>query len=205
MSSSVHMMPRALFLAFCASTTLAAFLAGCATVPEARVSLASTPVTLTELRERAVMMGAGGEPRYTRDTVTLVGGPGALVIALEESDYRVNVDVMVEEGGNSGVFVRSANGIWFPDGVEVQIDARDPKNFTGSIYNRAQTAAAVPQPGVWFHVEIEARGSRIESYVDGVLAASVDDAPPSGPLFALQAHHPGSVVHFKALVVERLE
>lgn len=30
------------------------------------------------------------------------------------------------------------------------------------------------------------------------LAAAIDDATPAAPLFALQAHHPGSVVHFKS-------
>jgi hypothetical protein len=41
--------------------------------------------------------------------------------------------------------------------------------------------------------------------VNGAKGAHVDDAPPDGPLFALQAHYPGSVVHFKNLSIEKLQ
>lgn len=177
----------------------------CRTLPTRAYSLPEQGASFVELREHFFLTGLGGSVAWTRDGVTISGGPGALALVLEHTDYRVNVDVMVEEGGNSGVFVRSAAGALFPDGVEVQIDPHDPKNFTGSIYNRAKTRAPVPPPGTWFHLEIVVRGARVESYVDGKLAAAIDDAKPYGPLFALQAHHPGSVAHFKALVIERLE
>jgi hypothetical protein len=189
-------------MVLCAGLLLPAS-ASCVSIPEQVQSLPRGRATsmFEELRDRFEMSGSGSV-EWTGDGVTLRGGPGALVMAIAERDYRVRVEVMVEEGGNSGVFVRSKGGIWFPDGVEVQIDPADPKNPTGSIYGRVRSAAPVPPYGEWFTLEVLAAGDRVESWVNGIAGARVEGAPPSGPLFALQAHYPGSVVHFRALTIE---
>lgn len=159
------------------------------------------PATFSELRW--TMTGAGTVKRED-DVVTLEGGPGALVVALEHADYRVRVDVWVEPGGNSGIFVRGKDGIWFPDGVEIQINPADTNNPTGSVYGRVKSHAPAPRFGEWFTVEIVVSGERVESRVNGIVAAVVEDAPADGPLFALQLHYPGSVVRYRNLVIEPL-
>lgn len=184
-----------------------AFVGGCAGGPEtlSALALSSQPATtLAELRDRFVHVGLGGEMTWRGDGVTISGGPGAFVVPLDHPDYRIHVDVRADDGANSGVFVRARSGLVFPTGVEVQIDARDPKNPTGSIYDRARAATAPPPAGTWFHLEVVARGDRVESLVDGAFAAAVEDVKPDGRLFALQAHHPGSVVRFENLTIERL-
>ncbi len=151
------------------------------------------------------MEGGGCEARWEDDGVTLVGGPGAIVVALAGADYRVHVEANVEDGGNSGVFLRAKAGIFFPDGVEVQIDPSDPRNPTGSLYGRARGKAPIPPFGAWFTIDAVARGSHVGAAIDGVPSASVDDAPADGPLFGLQAHYPGSVVHFRKLRIDALQ
>ena len=171
--------------------------AGCVGIPADTRSLAAGFA-----REDFTLYGACRSSWSDDGVLTLKDGPGALVIALAEPDYRVHVEADVEPGGNSGVFVRSKGGIWFPDGVEVQIDPADPVNPTGSLYGRARSRAPIPPAGTWFTIDIDARGSRVAAAIDGVPSASIDDAPADGPLFGLQAHYPGSVVRFRGLVIE---
>jgi hypothetical protein len=181
-----------------------ALMASCVGVPESPQPLMTGRATgFAELRDQFKMLGAGSA-EWLNDGVVVDDGPGALAIALTTRDYRVRLEAMAEEGSNSGVFVRSAGGVVYPSGVEVQIDPADPKNPTGSIYNRKTSEAPVPAFGEWFSLEIEARGNSVTSVVNGVHAASIDDAPPDGPIFALQAHHPGSRVHFRGLALEPL-
>lgn len=148
--------------------------------------------------------GAGCDVRDDVEGVTLVGGPGAIVVALDAADYRVHVEVNLEKGGNSGVFLRGGPGFFFPKGVEIQIDPADPKNPTGSIYGRVRSRAPIPPPDTWFTIDAVAEGSHVDARIDGIPSAASDDVPADGPLFGLQAHYPGSVVHFRHLEIESL-
>ena len=176
---------------------------------------ASSDVVVTLRNERTDIFAAHGDAftmqgagsfDFDGDTLIVRDGPGCVVLVLDaaHTNYRATVDASVNEGGNSGVFVRAGEGTFYPTGVEVQIDPADPKNPTGSIYDVDTSDAPVPPANQSFVLEIVANGDRVESFVDGVFAARVENAPPSGPIFALQAHHPGSVATFTGLSIEPL-
>jgi hypothetical protein len=186
------MRSRALLIALLSSS--------CVAIPQNRVSL-DRSLHFADLRSLWSIEGAGCDVHYTDDGVTLVGGPGAIVVALDDADYRVHVEANLEKGGNSGVFLRGGPGFFFPKGVEIQIDPADPKNPTGSIYGRVRSRAPIPPPGTWFAIDATVTGDHVDARIDGVPSASADVAP-DGPLFGLQAHYPGSVVHFRHLEIE---
>jgi hypothetical protein len=178
-------------------------LVSCVVVPDERVPSGGAPLTFRDLRPWFRVEGGGCEVAWAGDDeVTLTGGPGAIVVALADDAYRVHVEANVERGGNSGVFLRAKGGVWFPDGAEVQIDPADPHNPTGSLYGKARSAAPIPPADTWFTIDAAVRGAHVEAEINGVPAFAVDDEPARGPLFGLQAHYPGSVVHFRGLRIE---
>jgi hypothetical protein len=105
-------------------------------------------------------------------------GPGFLFTTEEFGDFRLRLEFWVSKGGNSGVFVRQRLrefgrlGDERPaqqagDGVEVQIDYNDPKNYTGSIYNKRKPDKVVGAEEQWNRYEIDCRGPRVVARVNG--------------------------------------
>jgi serine/threonine protein kinase len=142
------------------------------------------------------------------------GATGDLLYT-ERDDYEnvcVRVKARINDGGNSGVFVR------YPDlnsapGWEAQINAtaRDP-NRTGSIYHDHHTIAVTPvtkspvPPDEWFTEEIIADGNRISVRVNNrVIAEYVDDLGSSSRgRIALQMHDDQTVIEFASVEVKEL-
>ena len=89
---------------------------------------------------------------------------------------------------------------------------------TGSIYNVVKNFTPPAGDDVWFTQELIVKGKTIRVIVDGktlfeyVEPAGVTGAAPGGGgdhklssgTFALQAHDPGSEVHFRNIRVKRL-
>jgi hypothetical protein len=130
------------------------------------------------------------------------------------TDFHFKAEVMTRPGANSGIFFHTAfqpEG-WPQVGYEMQVNnsQRDPVR-TGSIYNVVKNFAPPAQDDVWFTQELVVEGKRITVRVDGrVLFEFVEPAGVTGTrklshgTFALQAHDPGSEVHFRDLRVKRL-
>jgi hypothetical protein len=125
------------------------------------------------------------------------GKPVYLLTRESFTDFEMEFDWKMEEGGNSGVKYRF-QGYWVkgqarpepegperiePIGLEYQIidDARhpdalsDPKHATGAIYEYwpANKGEAV-RPDVWHTSRIVARGLHIEHWLDGKKVLDVD-------------------------------
>ncbi|MBN2328972.1 MAG: DUF1080 domain-containing protein [Candidatus Omnitrophica bacterium] len=138
--------------------------------------------------------------------LTVRRGMGYLSTRCNEfTDLILDVDVKVNRQGNSGIFFRAKHPGWGlrsqPVGYEAQVDHHDPKNPTGSLYNRATAHPVVSRDGEWFHMMISAIGEKIEIQVNGTIVVDAASGDYEKGFIALQAHDPFSVVSFKNLRV----
>ena len=95
-------------------------------------------------------------------------------------DFVFRVEWRVSEGGNSGVFIRSAkDGQPWVTGYEVQISnaPRDDAHCTGSLYG---CFSVNPRPDEthdkWHTFDIHCQGSRITVTADGVRCVDADQS-----------------------------
>jgi hypothetical protein len=135
--------------------------------------------------------------------VTTAGSPNSF-LATERTfgDFILEFEVRQEGASNSGVQFRSLSR---PDvnngrvhGYQCEIDP-SPRAWTGGIYDEARRGWLYPgtlnpagqdlyQLGRWNHFRIEAIGSSLRTWVNGIPVAHViDDLTPSG-FIALQVH-----------------
>ena len=142
-----------------------------------------------------------------------IGGPSCLFSPRGDyKNFRVRAEAMINDGGNSGLFLRTAEGPLHPPHYEAQINStdRDP-NKTGSLYRPpeppVQVAPSPVPPDIWFTLEAEAVGGRIRIWVDD--KPYVDSGDPrqtdTQGHIAIQAHHPGSHVQIRNLEVMELD
>ncbi len=122
-------------------------------------------------------------------------------------DFILEYDMKMDHGLNSGVQFRSystkPDGSKRVNGYQVECDDDDGRPWAGGIYEEADRgwlypmsynlkAAKANKRGEWNHFRIEAVGSTIRTYINGVNFANlVDDARTEG-LIALQVHGIGN-------------
>jgi hypothetical protein len=154
---------------------------------------------------------------------TVAGSPNSF-LATERTfgDFIFECEVMQEGESNSGIQFR---GLSKPDhmngrvhGYQMEIDA-SARAWTGGIYDEARRGWLYPvslnprarssyQLGRWNHVRIEAIGSSIRTWINGIpVSHVVDDMTPSG-FIALQIHSigrnemAGRKVHWRNLRIQ---
>jgi len=133
-------------------------------------------------------------------------GPRSHLFYMEEQceNCEFKATVKINEGGNSGMYFRAEFGPGWPKGYEAQVNSshKDPKR-TGSLYNFVDVLEQLVPPDTWFTQHIIAKGNHIIIKVnDKVVVDHVDEKNSyrKGHL-ALQQHDPGSVVHYKDLMM----
>lgn len=130
------------------------------------------------------------------------------------TNFHLKAEVMTKPNANAGIFFHTSfqQEGWPDVGYEMQINNshKDPVR-TGSIYNVVKNFTPPAEDGSWFTQELIVKGKRITVIVDGrVLFEFVEPDGVTGTrklshgTFALQAHDPGSEVHFRNLRVKRL-
>jgi len=103
-------------------------------------------------------------------------GPGYLFTTEEFLDFTLELEFWISKGGNSGVYVRQrlrefgARGDARPahgadDGVEVQIDYNDPKNYTGALYDVQKPSIVAGSEERWNKYRIEGKGPRLRVWI----------------------------------------
>jgi hypothetical protein len=129
-------------------------------------------------------------------------------------NFHLKAEVLTKPVANSGVFIHTAfqpDG-WPAQGYEVQVNnsQQDPVR-TGSLYNVVKNFTPPAKDDVWFTMEVVVNGKAVAVKVDDkVLYEFVEPAGVTGTrklsqgTFALQAHDPGSEVHYRNLRVLRL-
>ena len=133
----------------------------------------------------------------------------------EYKNFRFRAELKINDGGNSGMYIRTPKEATFSKGYEVQVNSthRDPIK-TGSVYTYVHVYKQLVPPDTFFTQEIEAvdkmyRGklvTHIKVTVNGeVLYEFLDHerAWKEGH-FAFQQHDPGSKVTIRKIEVMEL-
>ena len=148
-----------------------------------------------------------------RSHLFYVGGDPAA--APEFKNFHFKAEVLTKPKANSGIYFHTKyqNDGWPAQGHEAQVNntSGDPVR-TGSLYNVVKNLDAPAKDDQWFTEEVIVEGNRIVIKVDGKTivdhventAAVKDGRKLSSGTFALQAHDPGSEVHYRNIRVKRL-
>ncbi|MDX1500589.1 MAG: DUF1080 domain-containing protein [Woeseiaceae bacterium] len=135
------------------------------------------------------------------------GGAGFLVSPGWYADFRLTVEFRVDEGTNSGVFIRCRDRARITpfDCHEINIwDNHPNQDFrTGSIVTKAVPLARVDTLGRDNRLVIEAEGARVTVTVNGVVTAEHADPGLLSGHIALQRAEQGRV-EFRNLRIEPL-
>lgn len=123
----------------------------------------------------------------------------------ENCEFKVTVKI--NKGGNSGMYFRAEFMTGWPNGYEAQVNNshKDPKR-TGSLYNFVDVREQLIPDDTWWTQHVIANGNHIVIKVnDKVVVDYVDEKTThSKGNLALQQHDPGSVVHYKDLMMKKL-
>ncbi len=160
----------------------------------------------------------GGSATYTIEGDTIVGtsvprSPNTFLLTKQQfGDFDLLVDVQVDAEMNSGIQIRShVDGTTAEEplgarsarvsGYQVEIDPT-ARAFTGGIYDEARRGWLVPltenpaarsafKPGAWNQIQVMARGPWIQTWINGVPAATLFDAVDARGHIGLQVHDVG--------------
>jgi hypothetical protein len=139
----------------------------------------------------------------------------------EFKNFHFKAEVMTKPGANSGIFFHTEwqDEGWPAKGYEMQVNNSqgDPVR-TGSIYYFVKNFTPPAEDNEWFTQELIVKGKAMTVIINGkvlfeyVEPDGVTGAAPGGGgdhklssgTFALQAHDPGSEVHYRNIRVKRL-
>jgi hypothetical protein len=138
--------------------------------------------------------------------VEATSGAGFLVSKETYSNFEIRVEFWVDEGANSGVYMRCQDAAKITDTTcyEANIfDKRpDQSGRTGAIVHIAKPLAIVDAGGKWNTYEISAKGPQLTVRLNGTLTAQAEDGKmTSGPI-ALQ--YMAGTVRFRRVQIRRL-
>lgn len=112
-------------------------------------------------------------------------------------DFTLRLEYRMQEGGNSGVFIRAPHkGNPWIEGMEIQLldDSHakyknlKPYQYTGSVYGVVPPRKSAVKPaGQWNRIEITARGRQVTVIVNGEKVVETD----LGEHKAAENDHPG--------------
>jgi len=154
-------------------------------------------------------------PLWRVEDGILIGSGPASHLFSERGDYQnlqFRVEAQINDGGNSGQYVRTQFGPGFPKGYEAQINATHPDGVrTGSRWwpqaKEVMVRGNAPhKPDEWFTQEVTADGDHIVTAVNGKKIVDWKDprATYQKGHFALQVHDPGTTVKFRKIEVKEL-
>ena len=133
----------------------------------------------------------------------------------EYKNFRFRAELKINDGGNSGMYIRTPKEATFTNGYEIQVNSthRDPVK-TGSVYTYVEVYKQLVPPDTFFTQEIEAvdkmyRGKMVTSIkvtVNGELLYEFYDHDRTWKEghFAFQQHDPGSKVTIRKVEVMEL-
>ncbi len=149
-----------------------------------------------------------------QDGVLSGSGPASMLVSTHGpyKNFRCRAEIMINDGGNSGLYFRTTARPGFSDGYEAQIDSThtDPIR-TGSLYGFCHVYEQHVKPDTWFTYDLEVRDdvwrgrkvTRIKIGIDGhELYEYLDFALTfKEGYFALQHHDPNSKVSVRKVLV----
>ena len=134
-------------------------------------------------------------------------------------NFEFKASVMTKPGANSGIYIHTKfqEDGWPKHGYEVQVNnTQKDWRRTGSLYSIQDVIENYAKDNEWYTEYIKVEGKRIIVKINDVVV--VDYTEPENPkregdgiyrvlsegTFALQGHDPGSVVHYKNIMVKPL-
>jgi len=132
-------------------------------------------------------------------------------------NFELKVDVMTEPNANGGIYFHTAyQDKGFPRaGIECQVNVSHTDWIkTGSLYGLVNIGLTPAKDNQWWTQHIIVRGRKVTVKIDGKTVLEYNEPPvsPAGRgkilgegTFALQAHDPKSIIHYKNIRVKRLE
>ena len=138
--------------------------------------------------------------------VEATSGSGFLVSKETYDNFEVRVEFWVDEGGNSGVYMRCQDAAKITDTTCYEANVFDKRpdqsGRTGAIVHIAKPLAIVDAGGRWNTYEISAKGPQLTVRLNGTLTAQAEDAKvTSGPI-ALQ--YAAGTVRFRRVQIRKL-
>ena len=138
--------------------------------------------------------------------VEATSGPGFLVTKDVYENFEIKVEFWVDEGGNSGVYMRCQDAAKITDTTCYEANVFDKRpdqsGRTGAIVHIAKPLAIVDAGGKWNTYEITAKGPQLTVRLNGTLTAQADDQKfAKGPI-ALQ--YAAGTVRFRRVEIRRL-
>ena len=135
-------------------------------------------------------------------------------------NFELKVDVMTEPNSNGGIYFHTKfqpEG-WPKYGFEAQVNNTykgDPKR-TGSLYAVKDVLEKHVDDNVWYTETVIVKGKNVKIMINDKVVVDYDEPADKKAgddftrkidqgTFALQAHDPGSRVHFKNIRVKRLD
>jgi len=138
--------------------------------------------------------------------VEATSGPGFLVTKDVYENFEIKVEFWVDEGGNSGVYMRCQDAAKITDTTCYEANVFDKRpdqsGRTGAIVHIAKPLAIVDAGGKWNTYEITAKGPQLTVRLNGTVTAQADDPKfAKGPI-ALQ--YAAGTVRFRRVEIRRL-
>jgi hypothetical protein len=137
-------------------------------------------------------------------------------------NFELRADVKTGTEANGGIYFHTKfqETGWPKYGFEAQVNnspvgKKDPRK-TGSLYAVKDVMEPPAKDGEWFTETVIVRGSRVVIKINDKVVTDYTEPADKKPgddftrkldhgTFALQAHDPGSTVHFKNIRVKRLD
>ena len=133
-------------------------------------------------------------------------------------DFELKVDVMTEPGSNGGIYFHTKYqpSSWPKAGFECQVNVSHTDwKKTGSLYDIANLGVTPAQDNKWWTQHITVKGNQVTVKIDDKIVLQYNEPAGAQPgkdflrkisegTFALQAHDPKSIVHYKNIRVKRL-
>jgi hypothetical protein len=132
-------------------------------------------------------------------------------------NFELRVDVMTAPGANGGIYFHTAyQEKGFPRaGFECQVNVSHTDWIkTGSLYGLVNIGVTPCKDDQWWTQTIIVRGRKVTVKIDGKTVLEYNEPPIAEGArakklgegtFALQAHDPKSVIHYKNIRVKRLD
>ena len=134
-------------------------------------------------------------------------------------NFELKVDVMTGPHSNGGIYFHThyqTTG-WPTNGFESQVNVTHSDwKKTGSLYDVANLGNTPAKDNEWYTQTITVQGNKMTCNINDIVVLEYNEPPGAQPgkpftrklaegTFALQAHDPNSVIHYKNIRVKRLD
>jgi hypothetical protein len=144
--------------------------------------------------------------RLADGVVEASSGSGFLVSKETYANFEIRVEFWVDEGGNSGVYMRCQDAARITDTTCYEANVFDKRpdqsGRTGAIVHVAKPLAVVDAGGKWNTYEITAKGSSLVVRLNGTLTSQAEDTKFARGPVALQ--YAAGTVRFRRVQIRPL-